>query len=178
MGAGWEAGEQSREAVRLLERFLRAGIDPAVALSTLNSALILRGDAQTEGFVTIDLCICNLLTGQTRFLKNGASPSYIKRGHKVSHISGQGWPVGLGVNASSGSDVTTLRLDAGDLAVMMSDGVCEMGEDPWLTRLLEGYDGTSTRELAGNILEQAILQNGQGDDMMVLVLSLDERIGT
>jgi len=177
MGTGRHAGEESREAVKLLEHFLRAGIEPEIALSTLNSALVLRGDAQTEGFVTVDLCICNLLSGQTRFFKNGASPSYIKRGHKVSQISGQGWPVGLGVNVSPGSEMTTLHMDAGDAAIMMSDGVCEMGQDPWLSRIIEAWDGESPRTLAGSILEQAVLQNGQGDDMLVLVLSLEERIG-
>ena len=45
MGSGPEASRDSRLAIRLLERFLKAGVDPEWALRTLNSALALRSDA-------------------------------------------------------------------------------------------------------------------------------------
>lgn len=175
MGTGYAAGKDSAQAVRLLERFLRAGIDPAIALSMLNSALVFRGEATTDRFVTVDLCICNLMTGHVKFYKSGACPSYVKRGSHVSRVSGQSWPVGLGLTPPPGADLTALRMDAGDLAIMMSDGACETGEEAWIQPLVEAFDGESPRGLAGQIMEEALRRNGQDDDMMVLVLSLNKR---
>jgi stage II sporulation protein E len=172
MGSGKEAGEQSSKIVTLLERFLRAGIDPPSALSTINSTLVLRGAEGCESLVTVDLCICNLKTGHTRFFKNGASPSYIKRGSRVSRIVGQGWPIGAGLTPGPGSGITSVTLDGGDMVVLTSDGVCGTGGDAWLSRLLEISDGLRPKELAGRILEQAVLQSGRGDDMMVMVFAL------
>jgi stage II sporulation protein E len=174
MGSGREAGEQSARIVTLLERFLRAGIDPPSALSTINSTLILRGGEGCDSFVTVDLCVCNLKTGRTRFYKNGASPSYIKRGSRVSRIMGQGWPIGAGLTPGPGSGVTSVGLGGGDLVVLASDGVCGMGGDHWLTKLLETSEDPRPKDLAGRILEQAVLQSGRGDDMMVMVFALGE----
>ncbi|MDR0293361.1 MAG: SpoIIE family protein phosphatase [Oscillospiraceae bacterium] len=172
MGSGQEAGEQSARVVALLERFLRAGIDPPSALSTINSTLVLRGAEGCEALVTVDLCICNLKTGRTRFFKNGASPSYIRRGSHVSRIMGQGWPIGIGLTPAPGSGVTSVNLDEGDTIVLVSDGVCGTGGDGWLTKLLETAGGFRPKELAGSILERAVLQSGRGDDMMVMVFAL------
>ncbi|MDR0325326.1 MAG: SpoIIE family protein phosphatase [Oscillospiraceae bacterium] len=174
MGSGREAGEQSEKVVALLERFLRAGIDPPSALSTINSTLVLRGAEGCESLVTVDLCVCNLKTGHTRFFKNGASPSYIKRGSRVSRVMGQGWPIGIGLTPAPGSGVTAVKLTAGDLIVMASDGVCGTGGDRWLAKLLEAGGEWRPKELAGRILEQAVLQSGRGDDMMVMVFALSE----
>ena len=43
MGSGESAHREAAMAVRLLERFLKAGIEPAVALKTLSGALALKG---------------------------------------------------------------------------------------------------------------------------------------
>ena len=45
MGCGEAAQRESSMAARLLERFLRAGIDAPPALKTLNSALSLRAES-------------------------------------------------------------------------------------------------------------------------------------
>jgi stage II sporulation protein E len=172
MGSGKEAGEQSAGIVALLERFLRAGIDPPSALSTINSTLVLRGAEGCESLVTVDLCVCSLKTGHTRFYKNGASPSYIKRGNRVSRVMGQSWPIGVGLTPGPGSGVTSVNLDGGDLIVLASDGVCGTGDDAWLTKLIQMWDDSRPKELAGRILEQAVLQSGRGDDMMVMVFAL------
>ena len=59
--------------MRLLEQFLRAGIEPAPALKTLNSALALRGE--TGGaFTTIDLLALRRSTGEATLYKYGAAP--------------------------------------------------------------------------------------------------------
>ena len=42
MGSGENAAKESVAAVRILERFLRAGVDPAVAMKMLNSMMLLK----------------------------------------------------------------------------------------------------------------------------------------
>jgi stage II sporulation protein E len=172
MGSGREAGEQSAQVVSLLERFLRAGIDPASALSTINSTLVLRGAEGCESLVTVDLCICNLKTGHTRFFKYGASPSYVNRGGRISRVMGKGWPIGAGLSPGPGAGLSSLQLEEGDCIVLTSDGVCGTGSDAWLIKMLENAGNLRPKELAGHLLEQAVLQSGRGDDMMVMVFSL------
>jgi stage II sporulation protein E len=61
MGSGREAALESGVAVRLLERFLRAGIKPLSAMRTLNSALLLKNGEQ-YGLTTVDLMRLNLFS--------------------------------------------------------------------------------------------------------------------
>ncbi len=49
MGSGQEAHREAALTVRLLEQFLRAGIEAAPALKTLNSALALLGGGDRRG---------------------------------------------------------------------------------------------------------------------------------
>ena len=69
MGCGEAAQRESSMAVRLLERFLRAGIDAPPALKTLNSALSLRAES-TDSFTTVDL-----LTLRQRLSNTGGDKS-------------------------------------------------------------------------------------------------------
>ena len=87
MGCGEEARRESALAVRLLERFLRAGVETSGALKTLNSALTLRAEV-SESFTTIDLLTLSLRDGAAEVYKYGAAPSYVKRGARVRRITG------------------------------------------------------------------------------------------
>ena len=78
MGCGEAAQRESSMAARLLERFLRAGIDAPPALKTLNSALSLRAES-TDSFTTVDLLTLSLQTLEGELYKYGAAPSYLKR---------------------------------------------------------------------------------------------------
>lgn len=70
-------GRESALTCRLLRQFLEADIQPEAALTTLNSAMALRG-AETGSFTTVDLCV--LRGGEAAFYKFGAAPSYLKKG--------------------------------------------------------------------------------------------------
>ena len=76
MGSGVAASRESKLAIRLLERFLKAGVDPESALKTLNSALALRNEEE-GGFTTVDLLRLDLFTGEGALYKFGAAPTYI-----------------------------------------------------------------------------------------------------
>ena len=85
MGSGDAARRESALTCRLLRQFLEADIQPEAALTTLNSAMALRG-AETGSFTTVDLCV--LRGGEAAFYKFGAAPSYLKKGGSVRRISG------------------------------------------------------------------------------------------
>ena len=70
MGSGPGAKQESAQAAKLIERFLRAGMDPAEAVETVSSALSLRGEA--GGSTTIDLLSVDLFTGRCCVHKQGA----------------------------------------------------------------------------------------------------------
>ncbi len=172
MGSGREAAVGSSQAIRLLERFLRAGIQPEIALETLNSSLVLKGEG---GLVTVDLLICDLLTGEARFFKNGASTTYAKKARKVHRINGKTLPVGVGLQTAGAPDMTSMMLQSGELVTMVSDGVIGAEGDGWLVQTLQAYEDSSPKALASEILRQAALRQDGTDDMTVIVLELDRR---
>ncbi|MEG1721046.1 MAG: SpoIIE family protein phosphatase [Pseudoflavonifractor sp.] len=166
MGSGPEAGEDSALAVRLLEQFLRAGVTPEAALKTLNGALALRGEAKV-GFTTIDLLRVDLFTGQGAVYKYGAAPTYLRKGDKVTRITGCALPAGLAMGEGA-PDRTTFTLAPGDYVLLVSDGVTGSEGDPWVQAALGSYSGESPKDLA-----QALLEGSEGgDDRTALVLKI------
>lgn len=170
MGAGQGAAADSKLALRLLEDFLRAGVAPEPALRTLSGALALRGDTE-GGFTTIDLLQVDLFTGQGGVYKLGAAPTYLRRKGQVTRISGSALPAGL--DPAAPPDFSRLTLAAGDLVVLVSDGVTDGSDDLWLRDALAAFQGDSPKELALSLLEQG--PGGGTDDRTAIVLRLDER---
>ena len=173
MGSGLAAHKDSDGALRLLEKFLRAGVEPGAALDTVGEALALRGEAE-GGFTTVDLLRLDLFTGRGAVYKLGAAPTYLRRGGEVERLTGGSLPAGL---AGSGCepDVFPLELKAGDWVVMVSDGISNGREDRWLRQAVTEFDGHSPRELAQKIMADSREQVGGGDDRTVIVLRLDAR---
>ncbi|MDR3207796.1 MAG: SpoIIE family protein phosphatase, partial [Oscillospiraceae bacterium] len=129
MGSGREASLASSAAAGLLERFLRAGIQPESALATLNAALALKGE-ETPGFVTVDLLLIDLTGGEAVFYKYGAAPTYVKRGRKVTRITGGTLPAGLADTGPKALlDVARMRLGHGEIVLLVSDGVADAVAD-------------------------------------------------
>lgn len=157
-------------ATRLLERFLRAGIDAPPALKTLNSALTLRAE-ETNSFTTIDLLLLSLQTGEGELYKYGAAPSYIKRGGTVRRVTCSCLPAGL-QECSQPPEATRLRLEGGTYFVMITDGVADATNDEWLQNLLAGWQGENPQLLVSAILADSIERTGESDDAGALVLYL------
>ena len=174
MGSGPAAGRESDLAIRLLEKFLKAGVVPEAALKTLNSALALRGEVQ-GGFTTVDLCRLDLFTGEGTVYKFGAAPTYLRKRGTVVRITGTALPAGLTAGGQPDPDATPFRLEPGDCAVMLTDGVTDGEEDGWLRGMLEGFDGVSPKDLARRILEESAAHAASPDDRTVLVLQVGKR---
>lgn len=154
MGSGPDANRESSLAVRLLEQFLQAGVEPRHALSTLSSALALRGE-ETGGFTTVDLLQVDLFSGEGQLFKLGAAPSYVKKGSAVQRLSGTSLPAGLAEGEQGALDQFTLKLAPGDTVLMVSDGICGAGEDQWVKDKLAQFDGASPKDLARELITDA-----------------------
>ena len=173
MGTGDEAARDSAQVVTLLERFLRSGLDPAVAMKLLNSVMLLRG-GDNWGCATADLMCVNLFTGETCFYKYGAAPSFVRSGQHIRRIQGETLAVGLNTGDGVSPDVVRMRLKPGCTAVIASDGVVSDSEDGWLRELLLRSDG-DMKSLARSTLKEAEAQYGASDDMTVVTVRVEQR---
>ena len=174
MGSGVEAREDSDTALRLLEKFLRAGLEPEEALNTVGEALALRGEEE-GGFTTVDLLQIDLFSGRGAVYKLGAAPTYLRRGGTVERLAGESLPAGVSAGAGSVPDAFDLALDAGDCVLLVSDGITTGRDDRWVRQLLAEFDGLSPQELAGRVLKESAGRTGGGDDRTVIAIKLDVR---
>lgn len=122
MGTGREAGEVSRLAVHLAMRLLSAGMDMDATVHMLNSLLLSRLGGKK--FVTLDMAIIDLDSGECRYLKNGAATGYIFTGTgKVLPLLSAGSP--LGAIGRAETEIRSVKLSDGDILLMLSDGVTD-----------------------------------------------------
>jgi stage II sporulation protein E len=174
MGSGESAAKESINALRTLEAFLRAGVDPAVAMKLLNSVLLLK-NGEEWGYSTVDLMCVDLFTGEACFYKYGAAPSFVKSGKVIRRVRGESLAAGLCAGDGSSPDIVRMRLKPGNVALIASDGVVMGSQDTWLREMLIKNDGKDTKSLAKEALRSAVRQYGCEDDMTVLALRVDER---
>ena len=174
MGTGDEAAQDSAQVVSILEKFLRSGVDPAVAMKILNSVMLLQG-GESWGFVTVDLMCVDLFSGETCFYKYGAAPSFVKNGKAVRRIKGETLAAGLSLGEGTAPDIVRMRLRPGSTAVVASDGVLADKDDDWLKTLLGG-EFTDMKGLARTVLREAEKLYGAGDDMTVVTVRVEERV--
>ena len=173
MGTGSEAAADSARVVAILEKFLRSGADPAVAMQILNSVLLLSGGDEW-GCATVDLMCVDLFSGETSFYKYGAAPSLVKDGESIRRVEGETLAAGLLSGEGSAPDTVRMRLKPGSLAVVASDGVLAEQDDAWLRELLRGEE-RDMKGLARTVLHAAEERYGANDDMTVLTVRVEER---
>ena len=174
MGCGDDAARDSDQVVSILEKFLRSGVEPSVAMKILNSVMLLRG-ADSWGFATVDLMCVDLFSGETCFYKYGAAPSYVKNGKNIRRIKGETLAAGLtDGDGGTAPDTVRMRLRPGSTAVIASDGVIVDTEDEWLKGLLM-KEGEDMKALARDVLKEAERLYGADDDMTVVTVRVEER---
>jgi stage II sporulation protein E len=175
MGNGERAHYESKETLQLLKKILQSGIEEKVAIKSVNSILSLR--TTDEIFSTLDLVMIDLQNANAKFLKIGSTPSFIKRGNKVIKIQASNLPIGILEEVEV--DVVSEQLKAGDLLIMMSDGVFEGPKhvenyDVWMKRKIQELQTDNPQEIADLILEEVIrTRDGSiGDDMTIAVAQI------
>ena len=174
MGTGDAAAKGSIGTIRILENFLRAGVEPSNAMKLLNASALVR-DTENWGYSTVDLMCIDLFTGEARFYKYGAAPSYVRTGNVIRKIRSSSYAAGLSFEAGKSPDVMRMRLKPGSVAVIASDGIVSDGKDLWLRELLEASDEADMKTLAGAVVQTAVREYGRNDDMTALAVKVEVR---
>jgi stage II sporulation protein E len=170
MGSGKSAAYESGIVIRLMEKFLRAGIEPMSALEILNSALAMKNEDNAE-FATLDMLKISLFNGDGTILKCGAAPTYTKTGREVNRIYSKSLPIGALKMKISESE-KKIKLGECEYVLMISDGVSDGTDDGWLKDMVSGFNGENPKELALSVAEQAVSKNGEKDDITAIVVKL------
>lgn len=174
MGSGMAAYRDSELVIDLLEQFLEAGFSKETAVRMINSALIVRADAQV--FSTIDISFLDLYTGVCEFLKVGASTTFIRRENWVEVISSTSLPAGVFHKLEP--DCSGKKLYDGDMVIMVTDGVMDAlpaaHQEKMMKDIILEHDTGNPSELAAYILNRVRQYSGEepADDMTVLVMGL------
>ena len=173
MGSGSGAALDSVMTVGMVSKLVKSGFRFGSAIRLVNSALLLK--SEDESFATADAVSVNLYTGKTNFYKAGAAPSFImKRGH-ISKIECSGVPAGIlgGVDYEESCAI----LSAGDMVVMVTDGVTDSGEE-WLPSEIRALAEKTPQEIADSLADTAKKRrtDGHSDDITVMVLKLLDSI--
>ena len=172
MGTGHSAAAQSKAAVDMLESLLESGFDKDMAVSLINSVLVLKSDEDST--CTMDIAMIDLTSGEVEFIKIGAAPTFIKRDSRVEVIRSASLPAGIlpGVDA----ELSRKIMDAGDMIIMVTDGVTDAmaGDEPGdrsLLKHIRQLESLNPQLVAESILDEAVRRcDGQPyDDMTVLV---------
>lgn len=170
MGTGGRAAVDGAMTSAMAESLLKAGIGFDSMLQTVNSALIAKsGD---ESLATMDVTCVDLFTGKAEFRKAGAACTVLRRGRKAEVVEASSVPVGIMPSVEFAC--YERDLDAGDVIVMVSDGVVATGSE-WLVDLVLNWDEDENPNLlAQSITEEAKKRRSDGheDDVTALVLTL------
>ena len=178
MGSGPEAMKSSKIAVKMLERLLTAGFEKDVSLKLINSTL--SANTEDDMYATLDIEILDLFKGNMEFIKNGACPTYVKRGRDVQLLKSVALPTGI----LNDVDLVVYDYDLqdGDILVMCTDGVIDSNKEDlnkplWLKYLLEDIEVKDAQKIADIIIGEAIDNDfgNQKDDMSVIVAKVTQK---
>ena len=99
--------------------------------------------------------------------------TYIRRGGRIITREMPSLPAGILNNIKFSTD--TMKLSAGDMEVMVSDGAVT-GDEKWLERLIRTWHKGSAQELAQAVVEEAIRRRDQirDDDITAVAMRIVE----
>ncbi|MDY4785063.1 PP2C family protein-serine/threonine phosphatase [Pygmaiobacter massiliensis] len=167
MGVGRAAAVDGTLAASLARQLLEAGFDAVSTVRLINIALSL---PEGEAGATIDILTVDLARGICRVYKAGGAPTYFVRNGRVGSLSSETLPVGI-LDEVRGSE-TKLDLGAGDVAVMVSDGMLAAG-DIWIQMELQRVWESTPQNIADTLLDGAKKRRGaRADDMTVAVMRI------
>ncbi len=170
MGSGREAALTSSVAAMFLERMLTSGASMDTSLKMLNK-LIRAGERECSA--TIDLAEIDLNTGEAKFVKSGAAPSFVIRDGSIYRLQSKTVPIGI-IRALD-AEMIKFDVEEGDVIVMLSDGVARSFEEcPWLLDMLSSdrdiLEG-DVKKAAEKIVRTAA-ERGSADDITAGVIRI------
>ena len=162
----------------MAERFLEGGFSASLTAKMINDTIL--AGAEGKNMSTLDVCSIDLYTGESEFLKVGATYGLVKRDGYVEKIPSISLPLGVFYNLEMNQYKKQL-LD-GDYIFLFSDGVLdnfsgEEGEE-FLKEIVAQIPYRRPMEMAGYIMKHAISSTGgkTKDDMTVLVMGIWEKM--
>src|SRR5690606_3949105 len=138
MGNGERARIESSSALTILQQLLESGMDEKLAIKSVNSVLLLR--SSDEMYDTVDVALIDLNNARTTFLKNGSTPSYIKRGNEVICVSANNLPDRIIQEIEV--DLISVQLQKDDILIMITEGVYDapghaVNKELWMKRIIQ-----------------------------------------
>jgi stage II sporulation protein E len=167
MGTGGRAAVDGNMATSVMGRLLRSGLTPSSALQIVNTALMIKSD--DESLSTIDIAGVDLYSGKVKLQKAGAPLTFIKKGGRIIKKEMPSLPAGIlnGIKFKTDS----VKLNTGDMVVMVSDGVIT-GDEKWLEKLIKSWNEGSTQELARAVVEEAVRRRASARDDDVTAVAM------
>ena len=171
MGSGSEAAFCSGLTAMFLEKMLMAGNRVDTSLKMLNGVLRSKGGArEMECSATVDLLSVDLLTGEASVIKSGAAPTYVRRGGEIFRLHSETIP--LGILSAIDARKTTLDICDGDVIIMVSDGVSDVGEGEWIAEVL-CYEWEEDLSVMANKIVGRAQSLGSRDDVSAVIVKVN-----
>ncbi len=167
MGTGGRAAVDGNMAVSVMGRLLRSGLSADSSLQIVNSALMIK--SEDESLSTLDVTSVDLYTGRVTLRKAGAPLTFVRKGGKVLTKEMPSLPAGILNGIKFSTDM--VNLSAGDMVVMVSDGVIT-GDEKWLERLIRTWSEGSTQELARAVVSEAMKRRSESNDDDITALAI------
>ena len=174
MGSGSRAAADSEELLVSLQELLVCGFDEEMSIRLVNAYLAEKN--RGEHFATLDMLLLDLHTGYGHMIKYGAATTYIRRGNWMECLKSTSLPVG--VIEDAGCECSRKKYYAGDLIVMVSDGVLDSilfeNKDDYMNSLLEGLESDEPEDVVELIVSEVkkVCGNRLRDDATVVACKL------
>lgn len=178
MGQDVKAYHESRKVIQLMRECLHQKMSPETAMHTLYYMMSLNG--LEDMYATLDLALVDLQKGKLWSWKAGSMSTYILRGEQFIRIDSKDAPVGIVSSPTIEAKEHTLK--AGDVVVMLTDGVFQSDvslelQERTLYNIVKAEKKRSCEALSECIIEQlAATYQTTGDDRTVLVMKVDHAL--
>ena len=169
MGNGKRAALDSLMTCSTLRKFIESGFGFNSALKLLNLSFAIKSKEET--LATVDSCTIDLYTGEAKFIKAGATSSYINTKGRILRFNSKSLPIGIiqGIRFDS----EEVLLSKGDVVVMVSDGATAVDLD-WISNVLKEISKKDTKYIAKYILDLEKQKEDKAhlDDITVIVFKI------
>lgn len=171
MGSGSHAALDSTMTCSIVHRLIKAGFGFESAFKLINLSFLVK--SREESLATLDVCSIDLYTGEAEFIKAGAASSFVLRDKRVTKVESSSLPIGI--IQGIGFDRYHIKLGAGDIVALVSDGALATGED-WLGSELQLLRDRPAEEIAKRLCSEAERRriDGHSDDVTVLVAKINK----
>lgn len=184
MGTGKHASEQSSAVVRLMDLYIKSGIDLSSAVSMVN--MMLTSGSADVTTASMDICCVNRHEKRAAFVKMGAMPSVIVGPDTSRVIEINQPPAGVTSDlADLYCKMTECEITPGDCIVLYTDGVYDAFQNggvsqkvfyEYIASVIRKYNGDEKRshKAAEEILKKAsgFVEDDGGDDMSAAVIEI------